>query len=104
MKILKKLLKDGILQAFVFNYICIMQKATTKGINFIGRRKAIVDLARHGDIMEDAIDRIKVKEAMNTGQFIDWEEAKESLNHKHGINGLPNSNRKKSAKVPRKRS
>ncbi len=80
-----------------------MQKTITKGISFIGRRKAVVDLARHGDIMEDAIDRIKVKEAMNTGQFIDWEEAKESLNHKHGINDLPHSDRKKSAKVPRKR-
>ncbi len=81
-----------------------MQKTITKGISFIGRRKAVVDLARHADIMEDAIDRIKVKEAMNTGEFIDWDEAKESLNKKHGIHGFPHGNRKKSAKVSRKRS
>ncbi len=81
-----------------------MQKTITKGITFIGRKKAVVDLARHGDIMEDVIDRIKVKEAMNTGDFIDWETAKTSLDKKHGINGLPHSNRKKSAKVPRSRS
>ena len=81
-----------------------MQRTHTKGLKFISRRKAEVDLARHSDIMEDAIDRIKVKEAMNSGQFIDWEEAKQSLNKKHGINGLPHSNRKKSAKVPRRRS
>ncbi len=37
----------------------------------INRNKAIVDLNKHGDIMEDVIDRIKVKEAMNTGEFVD---------------------------------
>ena len=42
-----------------------MQRKHTKGLKFISRRKAEVDLARHSDIMEDAIDRIKVKEAMN---------------------------------------
>lgn len=56
-----------------------MQRTHTKGLKSINRRKAVVDLAKHSDIMKDAIDRIKLKEAMNTGQFIDWREAKESL-------------------------
>ena len=81
-----------------------MQNTQIKGLKFITRRKAVVDLARHADIMEDAIDRIKVKEAMKTGQFIDWEEAAKALDKKHGINGLPNSHRKKSVKVSGKRS
>jgi hypothetical protein len=76
---------------------------TTKGL-FINRNKAIIDLSKHGDIMEDAIDRIKVKEAMKNGQFIDWEDAKQSIDKKHGIDGLPNTNRKKGSKVPLKRS
>jgi hypothetical protein len=52
-----------------------MQKTNTKGLKFINSRKAVVNLVMHADIMEDAIDRIKVKEAMNTGQFIDWGKA-----------------------------
>lgn len=70
----------------------------------INRNKATVDLDKHGDIMEDAIDRIKVKEAMNSGEFIDWEDAKQLLDKKHSINGIPDSNRKESIKVSRNRS
>ncbi len=81
-----------------------MQKTQTKGLKFLSRNKAVVDLNRHSDIMEDVIDRIKVKEAMITGKFIVWEEAKKSLQKKHGIYGLSDSNRKKGAKVSRKRS
>lgn len=81
-----------------------MQNTRTKGLKFVSKNKAEIDLIRHSDIMEDAIDRIKVKEAMHTGEFIDWEEAKKKLQKKHGINGLPNSNRKKDSKVSRKRS
>jgi hypothetical protein len=81
-----------------------MQHTNTKGLKFISSRKAVVDLVIHSDIMEDAIDRIKVKEAMNTGQFINWEEAIKTLDKKHSINGLPNSHRKKSIKVSGKRS
>ena len=75
-----------------------MQSIRTKGLT-INRNKATVDLKRHGDIMEDAIDRIKVKEAMATGEFVDWNDAKISLDKKHRIDGLPTNNRKKSIKV-----
>ena len=81
-----------------------MQKTRTKGLKFISRNKAVIDLNRHSDIMEDVIDRIKVKEAMLAGKFIDWEEAKKSLQKKHDVNDVSNSNRKKGAKVSRKRS
>ena len=80
-----------------------MNKSVTKGLT-INRNKATVDLSKHGDIMEDAIDRIKVKEAMKEGEFVDWDAAKQSLDKKHGIDDIPGSNRKKSLKVPRKRS
>ncbi len=75
----------------------------TRGLS-INRNKAIIDLSKHGDIMEDAIDRIKVKEAMKNGQFIDWDEGKQSIDKKHRIDGLQTTNRKKGSKVPLKRS
>lgn len=75
----------------------------TKGLS-INRNKAIIDLNKHGEIMEDAIDRIKVKEAMKNGQFVDWEDAKQSLDKINGINGLQGTTRKKGTKVPHKRS
>jgi len=58
-----------------------MKRTFISGIS-INRNKAIVDLNKHGDIMEDVIDRIKVKEAMNTGEFVDWEDAKQILDKK----------------------
>ncbi len=79
-----------------------MKRTFISGIS-INRNKATVDLKKHGDIMKDAIDRIKVKEAMNTGEFVDWEDAKQLLEKKHSINGFPDSNRKESIKVSRNR-
>lgn len=61
-----------------------MQKTKTKALKFVSRNRAVVDLNRHSDIMEDVIDRIKVKEAMLSGKFIDWEKAKKSL-QKHTV-------------------
>lgn len=74
-----------------------------RGLKIVGR-KAIVDLSRHADVMEDAIDNIKINEAMQSDEFIPWEEAKNSLEKKHGIHGLRNTDSKKSTKVPRRRS
>jgi hypothetical protein len=79
-----------------------MKRTFISGIS-INRNKATVDLKKHGDIMKDAIDRIKVKEAMNTGEFVDWEDAKQLLEKKHSINGFPDRNRKESIKVSRNR-
>jgi hypothetical protein len=79
-----------------------MKRTFISGIS-INRNKATVDLKKHGDIMKDAIDRIKVKEAMNTVEFVDWEDAKQLLEKKHSINGFPDSNRKESIKVSRNR-
>ncbi|MBA4139039.1 MAG: hypothetical protein H0X70_00790 [Segetibacter sp.] len=79
-----------------------MKRTFISGIS-INRNKATVDLKKHGDIMKDAIDRIKVKEAMNTGEFVDWEDAKQLLEKKHSINGFKDSNRKESIKVSRNR-
>ncbi|HEV8082533.1 MAG TPA: hypothetical protein VGP55_04995 [Chitinophagaceae bacterium] len=76
-----------------------MQNTRIKGVKFIFKNKAEIDLVGHADIMEDAIDRTKVREALNTGEFIDWEDAKKLLQKKHGINELSDSNRKKSAKI-----
>ncbi len=53
-----------------------MKRTFISGIS-INRNKATIDLNKHGDIMEDALNRIKVKEAMNTGEFVDWEDAKQ---------------------------
>ncbi len=75
-----------------------------KGLRFIGRNKVIIDLSRHSDIMEDAIDRIKVKEAMENDEFVPWNEVKEILDKKHGIYDVQGDSSKKSAKVSRKRS
>lgn len=76
----------------------------TKGLSFVTNSKVLVDLNRHSDIMEDAIDRIAVKEAKQSGEFMDWEEAKKKLNKKHGLNGVQNSNRKAAAQISGKRT
>lgn len=81
-----------------------MEKTKTKGLRFIGRNKAVIDIAKHRDIMEDAIDRIKVKEAMQTGEFIAWDELKQKLDKKHRLHDLSGSTSKKSRKVSRKGS
>ena len=78
--------------------------STVRGVKFIGRSKPIIDLKRHGEIMEDALDRIKVKEALEEGDFITWDEAKKILDKKHGINGVHGNNKKKGVKVSRNRS
>jgi len=75
---------------------------STKGLKFIGRKKAVIDVHRHADIMEDAIDRIKVKEAMQTAEFVSWNEVEEKINKKLGLHAIHHSankaGRKKSAK------
>jgi predicted transcriptional regulator len=75
----------------------------TKGLRFLSRNKAVVDLRRHGDIMEDAIDRITIKEAIQKEDFVSWDEVEKKVNKKlgihHGVHGTTNkAGRKKSAK------
>jgi hypothetical protein len=75
----------------------------TKGLRFIGRNKAVIDVKRHADIMEDALDRITIKEAMDRGEFVSWDEVEKKVNKKlgiqHGAHGPTNkAGRKKSTK------
>ena len=74
-----------------------MRSAVTKGLRFINRSKALINIARHSEIMEDAIDRIIIKEAKDDPKT-PWEEVKKKLDKKHGLNDISNSNAKKSRK------
>jgi hypothetical protein len=72
-----------------------------KGLRFLGKNNAVIDIKRHADIMEDAIDRIKMKEAMQSGEFVSWEEVESKINKKLGKDVSSSTNkksRKKSAK------
>lgn len=66
------------------------------------RNKVVIDLSKHSDIMEDAIDRIRLKDAAND-ERIPWEEATKILDKKHGLD-VPGNNKKKSSKVSRNRT
>jgi hypothetical protein len=74
-----------------------------KGIKFIGRNKAIIDVVAHSEIMDDAIDRVLIKEAKKSGEFIPWEGAQVIIEKKRA-DELQDSNRKKSTKVSHNRS
>lgn len=76
-----------------------MYTSSTKGLRFLPKNKAVVDLKMHGDIMEDAIDRITIKEAKQKGEFVDWDDAKKTLDKKHKLHGIHNSNRKAAVKI-----
>ena len=70
----------------------------TAGLKFINRRKAVIDIVRHADIMEDAIDRIIVKEAMKNPKWISLEEVKKQLDKKHGVTKVPGNSKRKGGK------
>jgi hypothetical protein len=72
---------------------------TTKWLRFISKNKAIINANRHADIMDDAIDRIVIKEAKINGEFVNWEDAKSVLDKKHKVYGFSNRNRKTTSKI-----
>ncbi len=43
------------------------------------------DLKKHVAADEDVRDRLKVKKAIKNGQFVEWEDANQSLAKKHGL-------------------
>jgi hypothetical protein len=72
---------------------------STKGVHFVNRNKVEVNVKRHADIMEDALDRITIKEAIQNTEFVAWDEVEKKINKKLGVHyGIHNKTNKTSRK------